>query len=802
MQSDEEREKEIIKMKRPLFLCFAGLVLGEAAAIVTGEKGGILVALGLFPMVALSVGKRGWSRFFLLFWCCMAAGYGRGQNVFGQNLPLDGTSLPRTAVVSGRISHLSEGKQKLSVTLEKVEVALEDGQTEKLRGNCRMYVETEEGLAPGDWVQARGELAALKVPTNPGEFRQDVYEQSGGISCHFFARSLAVFERESFFLPRLSYFFRKKMGEVYVRVMDENTSALLSAVVLGDKSMLSEEEKERYGDNGVAHLLAVSGLHVSIVAGSWFRFCRRQKVSYGAACLSGASLLFVYGLMTGFGSSVLRASIMYAVYLGAEYTGRQYDMLSAMSLAGIWMLLESPWRMMEGGFQISFVLVAVIGGVLPLVSRLEEGRSKKMEGEWIPFEALRKKGKDAIFSSTVIMVTTLPVVLRIFFEFSPYSIVLNTFFIPMMVPVMISGLLCGLAGMFWLPAGYVAGSPASLILKLFHVVLDAVGKLPGAPFVTGCPSLLWCLWYYGICLMIFIFRYDKKRRKAAVLAVGGLLAIRCFSPPTCLAMTMLDVGQGECILIRTPDRRSIMIDGGSTSEKEAGRYVIVPALRYFGMAKLDALILTHADEDHINGVEELLKSGIFVRRLLLPQGREEEFLQIKDMARKKGTEIIGVSRGQRFSFSKAVTMQCLHPDEGEMGKDKNEASLVFHLQYGGFDALFTGDLEREGEEMFCSFLQREGAPFSGSLEVLKVAHHGSRFSTSEALLSVLSPEIGLISVGERNRYGHPHKELLDRMKAHQVEIWRTDERGAISIKSDGRTWEAASFVLPFPARAR
>src|SRR5699024_2142878 len=306
-------------------------------------------------------------------------------------------------------------------------------------------------LQPGDWIVCQGELTALSQPANPGEFNSQVYYQSKGISCQFFADSFVCVKRGGLSLTRIAFWVRRAVAGVYDRILGEDYAALLHAMVLGDKGALSEEQKLRYEENGVAHLLSVSGLHVSIMAGSWFRFLRRRKLPYAPACAGGVFLLLFYGCLTGFGSSILRAVLMYAVYLGAVYFGAQYDMTSAMSLAGILMLFDSPWRLLEGGCQMSFAAIFAIGYVLPWVEELAEKRKREEEGRIRRFSGWRKRAADAFLSSVVISAVTLPVVLRIFYTFSPYSILINLLVIPCMTPMMVSGIVAGLAGVFLLP---------------------------------------------------------------------------------------------------------------------------------------------------------------------------------------------------------------------------------------------------------------------------------------------------------------------------------------------------------------
>lgn len=823
-------------MKRPLFPCMTGLVLGEAAAISFGVKGGVCaVLLFLLTGVCFLVWQKGQGRFLLLlFSIFFLAGFLLFLRAWEQREPLPGKTLPLSGQISGRITFLQVDEEgEYDITLEEVRFLPEgEKETVPVRKNCRVFhLTTEMGsLMPGDQITGVGEMTALAAPTNPGEFNSEVYYQSKGISCQFFADSFQKTGQERFCLERIACRVRMAVAGVYDRTLGTGYAALLEAMVLGDKKALSEEQELRYEENGVAHLLSVSGLHVSIMAGSWFRFLRRRKLPYAPACAGGVFLLLFYGCLTGFGSSILRAVLMYAVYLGAEYFGAQYDMTSAMSLAGILMLFDSPWRLLEGGCQMSFAAIFAIGYVLPWVEELAEKRKREEEGRIRRFSGWRKRAADAFLSSVVISAVTLPVVLRIFYTFSPYSILINLLVIPCMTPMMVSGIVAGLAGVFLLPdigpgglslpgwAGEILTRvlflPAVGVLGFLDFFLEHMRQLPGAVLLPGCPSLPEMAALYaleGALLFIWYRRWWKTGIRA-----GLFLALVLFFLPSDrkLRVTMLDVGQGDGILVEMPGGESVLIDGGSTSRSGVGQYVIAPALKYYGIAEIDYMIATHMDADHISGLSELLEMGYPVRHVLLSAvGSDEEQDTFAALAKEKGAQVVMMERGDGIRFPDGAHLRCMHPYDGFETEDKNAASLVFHLEYGDFDALFTGDLEASGEEAVCTYVEKNGQKPAGKQsvrekaagkqkerrkagsgwEILKVAHHGSGSSTGDTFLSHFLPQAALISVGEKNRYGHPDPETLKRLADCGADICMTMESGAIFVETDGENWTMSAF---------
>ena len=867
-------------MKRPLFPCVTGLVLGEAAAISFGFKGGAFPALlFLLTGICFLVWRKRQGCFFmyiLLVSVFALAGFLLFMEAQANKEPLPGETLPMHGTIRGRIAFLNVDEEgEYDITLEKAQflsgyIGKEKNNLQQdsslkgkgnageaawkqIRGKCRVFHLKEDGIVlwPGDWICCQGDLTALSVPTNPGEFNSEVYYQSRGISCQFFADSGWREARERFFLARIACRIKRRMDAVYAQTLGGDHAALLDAMVLGDKSALSEEQKQRYEENGVAHLLSVSGLHVSILAGSWFRFLRKRKIGYAPACAGGLVLLLFYGCMTGFGNSIVRAVIMYAVYLGAEYFGACYDMASSMSLAGLLMLLESPWRLQEGGCQLAFAAIFAICCVQPRVKELAQKRRGEKDGRIYRLPRLRKKFGDALLSSTVISAVTLPIVLRVFFTFSPYSVFINLLVIPCMTPMMVSAIVAGIAGSLFLSAGGTGGLevfsggfadtagavlgnililPAEMVLTFFDFFLEHMRQLPGAVWMPGCPSLPEMAGLYlleGFLLYIWYRRRWKTGLRAALL-----FGLWCLAAPSGrrLQITMLDVGQGDSILLQMPGGESVLIDGGSTSRSGVGQYVITPALQYYGIAEIDYVVATHMDADHIFGIGELLEAGYPVGHLLLPGGQEtDDLIAFAGRAEKAGAEVVYFQRGDRIRFPDGAGLECLHPFDSFETEDKNAASLVFHLEYGEFDALFTGDLEASGEKALCQFFDGKGKagkwPQSGEQngaddagksgagentgdekksdgtampeetiwEVLKVAHHGSKYSTGDAFLERVSPQAALISAGKNNRYGHPHKETLERLEGCGAKILMTAESGAIFVETDGERWEIRTF---------
>ena len=629
-------------MKRPFFLFFIGLVLGEAVAISLNRIGFFVMALFLFILILICFGlyqriKRKRSPLFIyaiIFYGLFFAG---GLLLLRAEYPDTADQMLAKREIDGTLSgnvefvkKTAEGEYQLTLS----EVSFwEEGkgslkykkgsyffENYKLRAKCRILKikVSEKKIYPGDQISCTGRLSAIKETSNPGEFDARTYYYSLGIRYQFFGKAISRKKERPLSVYRMAGRVRERMDAVYRYILSENEYGLLKAMFLGDKTELSSEEKHLYEENGVAHLLAVSGLHVSIVGGILFRFLRKRKFSYAVSCICSSFVLLFYAIMTGFGNSVFRAVIMFLIFLLAQYFGAEYDMVTSMSLAGILMLYDSPLRILESGCIISFTSIFAIGMIVPFAKELEEKRrkSKLIPGEFLIESKWKKRIRQAFLTSVIISMVIGPLLLRFYYQWSPYSVLLNLFVIPAMSPLLLSAITGGVVGLFQLWAGMAGCIPAVLLLRGFHVIFQFIHKMPGAVIVTGCPSWWKILLFYLAELCLFICWYYRLWSVGCVFILI-LIAGRFCRPVPPLQISMLDVGQGECIFLKTPANETILIDGGSTSKKHIADYTILPALKYYGTDHLDYVIITHTDEDHISGIRELLEEEYPVKNIIL-----------------------------------------------------------------------------------------------------------------------------------------------------------------------------------------
>ena len=805
-----------------------GLVLGEAAAISLNRTGFFVMALFLFILILIYFGlyqriKRKRSPLFIyaiIFYGLFFAG---GLLLLRAEYPDTADQILAKREIDGTLSgnvefvkETAEGEYQLTLS----EVSFwEEGKGSlkhkkgsyflknyKLRAKCRILKikVSEKKIYPGDQISCTGRLSAIKEASNPGEFDSKTYYYSLGIRYQFFGKAISRKKERPLSVYRMAGRVRERMDAVYRYILSENEYGLLKAMFLGDKTELSSEEKRLYEENGVAHLLAVSGLHVSIVGGMLFRFLRKRKFSYAVSCVCSSFVLLFYAIMTGFGNSVFRAAIMFLIFLLAQYFGAEYDMVSSMSLAGILMLYDSPLRILESGCIISFTSIFAIGMIVPFVKELEEKRrrSKLIPGEFLIESKWKKRIRQAFFTSIIISMVIGPLLLRFYYQWSPYSVLLNLFVIPAMSPLLLSAITGGVMGLFQLWAGMAGCIPAVLLLRGFHEIFQFIHKMPGAVIITGRPSWWKILFLYLAELCLFICWYYRLWSAGCVFILI-LIAGRFCRPVPPLQISMLDVGQGECIFLKTPANETILIDGGSTSKKHIADYTILPALKYYGTDHLDYVIITHTDEDHISGIRELLEEEYPVKNIILPdtlamrlpeQKIEKREVQEKDreskktmleVVKKSNANVVKISKGDIIKLD-GIRLSCLHPVKGWDDEDVNSGSIVFALSYEKFTMLFTGDLPGEQEALF---MKEVPTPVS----VLKTAHHGSKNSTTDLFLKMVHPQKAILSAGKNNLYGHPHKETIKRLQKNGADIYGTLWGGAIHIESNGQKYQINYF---------
>ena len=706
-----------------------------------------------------------------------------------------------------RISYTASG----SVSLEIGDSSFSEGSgaLSFSAGQVLAYASEEPDAPLGSLVCVRGKISLFPEPDNPGEFDQRAYARARNLSLRMTASQVRVSEEKNARPVReAARRFRSWLRSGLDRIFDEEDAAVLSALLLGDRSRLSDEVTDLYEAAGVRHVLTVSGLHVTLAAGAftlafgwglsflpWQRLpglWGRRGYLIGRSLAAGLAVCF-YTETAGCGLPLRRAAVMVLLLLLAQAAGQSYDLPSALSFALILAVLPCPYVLFEASFQMSFACVLVIGCVFPPVVRLLCAQTPVLK---------------ALLAPALLQLFIIPLQLWHYCVFHPLGAFANLLVVPLMTWILLFSFAAAALAHLFLPAAALAAGPAHVALRIIMILCGLIRKLPFSTVVTGRPRL-WQLPLYAALAALTLFLLIRRRQAAAksalsLIQTAGVGTVRRLIresrrlvlllivlqwalaalfllrlPDRRLSITSLCVGQGDCHVIRA-GAKAFLIDGGSAYVSPA-RSKIIPYLKYEGIRRLYFVMASHADEDHINGLAELIEAdGIRVDELIL-SGRDrggEKTAGLEEAARSCGTAVRSVFEGDILTVGE-LTFRILSPPIGE-SEEENDSSLVLLLSRKNFRGLFAGDIGAETEN---AILKRYPGLIE-DLDYLKVAHHGSKNSSSEAFASKTSPTFAVISCGRNNRYGHPHTETLERFAAVNSTVLRTDRCGAVRITAD------------------
>lgn len=638
----------------------------------------------------------------------------------------------------------------------------------------------------GEIVILNGTAELWKTAVNEGNFDAQAFYLAR--KTDFALKNLTLLEkhgRKSFWREGL-FALKLRLKEVYAAAMEPLACGVMTAMVTGDRTLLDEETKRLYQTAGLSHVMAISGLHISIIGMTLYRFLRKRGYTFGTAGIIAGICLYGYGTMAGMGTSIQRSAGMFGLLLLAQAAGKSYDSLNALGLMGLILLWRNPYLLWDAGFQFSF---AAIVGVVWL-------------GGCISFaDASHRKQKETLFVSAAVQLATLPVVTWYYYEIPLYALPVNLLVLPLMGVILSCGVAGGALGLVWLRGGAFLLCFSEKLLALVRWLCACAAALPQSMVIVGRPKLWQVVCYYAGLAGAAYFLYAQKssgrapaRQVCRLFCVSAaLLFVLLFRPPKTFELSFLDVGQGDGIYLHSESGCDMFVDGGSTSEKQVGTYRMLPFLKYKGVKSIDVWFVSHTDEDHISGLRELLTAGYAIDTLVFAETilRDEAYEVLAKLAEKNGTELLYVKAGDTLYLGDA-RLSVLFPagtdDESlALAEDKNANSLVFSYEENGFCGLFTGDTGAEQERAILK--TREQLAAAGKTEngriginVYKAAHHGSRYSNSSELLERISPRISVISCAENNRYGHPHTEAVARMKESGSEVFCTMDAGQITIK--------------------
>lgn len=850
-----------------------------------------------------------------------------------------------------------------------------------------------QSLRLGQHIVLEGVFSHFDAATNHGEFDVRAYSAGKGIGGRVRKAQVLAAEEDYSFLREKLFAFRRRLHDRLAKVFPEKEASVMQTLLLGEKEELDAEVKALYQRNGIAHILSISGLHITLLGMGCYRLLKRLGAPVRVAAAGGAMTLLLYGMMVGMSVSASRAIGMYLLQMLGIFVGRTYDMLTGVGLLAALLVLQQPERLGDVSFLMSFGAVlgiclltpvfagdgrednagvetasGVVAGLLTVTDILGDSayeRNKYREG-WrkVVYERLWRMVsalKSGFAASAGVILFTLPIQLWFFYEIPVYSVLLNLLVLPFMSVVMAGGILSLIPGLG------IAGTVDCLILWWYEWICERFGELPGAVWCVGRPAKWQMIVYYSGLFVLIIGRnyaekWKRQRLYAAYVAENnhgdghraererqrretrgvddsgrgrkresnrkkmqhsdryseicttrwrhvlanfwytwqGVMTYRngvmCRIVAAMILVlivglltgnfdrgsrvTFLDVGQGDGIVVET-GQGAYLFDCGSTSRRKIGEYVLKPYLKSRGIQSLRGVFVSHPDEDHMNGILELLENGgewgITVEQMFLPAiteaERREAFEKLLVAAEYAGVPVSYIKCGDEIRDSR-LRLRCLHPEENTTLADANAYSECFYVEVfakavkwgaaegmeasgegrraasevygengsfavgvtgertghgdtgerknfgvgaGKLSILLTGDVEGEGEQQLTQELQtlktlrvaqesqalqnaqklqesqepREQQELWESrrqggfkVDILKVAHHGSGYSTSSEFLAAAGPAAAIISCGRNNSYGHPHAATLQRLEDAKVPWYLTTDYGALTVTVD------------------
>ncbi len=567
-------------------------------------------------------------------------------------------------------------------------------------------------------------------------------------------------------------FINKTRGycqKIFSKYLSGQKLALAQAIFIGEKKNLSYETNNSFQVSGLMHILAISGLHVGIFVSTFYYFLQAIGLSPVNRSIFIIIFLIFFIFFTGASPSVIRASFMAIWILFYRLMGRGTDILASLSSVGFIMLASNPYLIFQTSFQLSFCAILSLIFIYPFLNNIVVSFYPRM--------------KYIIISTLSVQLGLTPFLINYFHAYSITSVFSNLIVLPTL-PCLLITLVLGITG------GILSESFAGLFFSAQKFLLDYIlfvcsitSKIPGAEIKIVNISLLCSGVYYLLLFCIFVYLHRLNKRYSVsflIMLIVGLITVNiwfgwCKShPPSSIEVTFLDIGQGDSILIRTPEGLNVLVDGGPSDFK------LEDKLNRKGITKLDLVVLTHPHSDHFEGLK-LLVERYKLGQVFFPSHvyRNKDFLFFKETIERKKISNTKVFKGDSFTFGK-LFIQVLNPPNEKIQSDslENDNSLVLKVTYQEFEVLLTGDIEEEG---ILSLLNNN---YDLEADVLKVPHHGGSTSVFEELLENIKPKIAVISVGKYNDFGHPSKQTIS-LLAEYSKIYRTDTSGNVKIASDG-----------------
>lgn len=650
----------------------------------------------------------------------------------------------------------------------------------------------------GDELLLQGTLTRPPGSRNPGGFDYQAYLANYDVRGVLQVKERAICRIISSRSSLVKQIFRLKqrlLDKIYT-YLGRQEAGFLAALLLGERSELSAEDKAMFINTGTIHILAISGLHIGLIGALALLFFRFLRIERRTVYVLTVIFLIGYTFLCGARPSVVRAAIMAGVVFLGLLINREYNIYNSLGIAALIILLSNPRYLFDAGFCLSFLSVLSIVALSPKI----EGRILFRE---LPsrYPVLIRKAvvyvTRAFSVSLSAWIGILPAAAYYSNTVSPIAVLANLLVVPYSFLMVISGMFFLLFS--WInPLGAVLGRVNEYVAQGLIRLTAFFAQAPWGIFYCPRPSGLFCCAYFT--LLLLCFNYRKLKMSPGRIGIILLLALNVFVwrpvfaiPPQTLTVTFLDVGLGDAVFIRFPGNRTMLIDTGSAGAKNAAYNVILPFLWAQGQTRLNALLITHPDDDHIGGAADILKH--IAVDYVFDNGDKKDSRGFTEYIREVSSKKIRrqkIKRGDKIAGFPAVELSVLHPPGvflRDTGSDANNNSIVLKLRYKNVSFLFCGDIKKEGMRR----LVLSGGELKA--DVIKVAHHGSdEGDVQHDLFGLAAAPIAVISAGENSRFKFPAPATIARLKRLNTKIYTTKNCGAVIVSTDGKDIWSSPFL--------
>ena len=860
-------------LSRPLFFLALFALLGEL--ILTPEIPFSYRFLFLFSLLFLSLFlfRKKKNRLFFCSLLCLTLfilNFYSVNHRYRAERESIGYILPLQAVLRGKVMYVEEQEKKwklllsaciVDTALEKKNSSIKNEEKYQKRNDLHfqkliLYLPKEstgEGSMPlplpGQICSVKGHFLELSPATNEGEFSLPSYYKGEGISGVFQAKTIELVRGESSPFAKELFTLKQSLGNRIDALFPEETAGFLKSLFLGERSGITLSEKSLYQSAGISHILAISGLHLSLLGGFFYRLLRKIKLSSLLSSLITSFFLFSYFLFTGSSHSAFRALFMLFLRFAAIQLGKGKDLLSQLSFALLFLLWLNPLSLYSIGMQCSFFTLFIFFLLeerpgKTVRKKKEKALSKICKKHALGFSkhpSLLLKFPTYLSKLIPCLLSTLPhrlqgsflfylALLPLFsltqFSFPLYAPLLNL----LLLPLLPFFFLLGAVSIFlsYLPEqdflllrllSFSSRFLLNLLFQIFHLFMEKSLALPFSQILLGKMQALSVMLYFLFLYLLFFF--PKAKSLSLLLSLGFLLSLPLYlpNPPKELEIAALDVGQGDGFVLRK-GALVFTIDNGSTSKNLFPEQIFFPYCKAKRIQHIDYALLTHCDRDHISGIQALLEKhpSISLSHLILPASalQDHRYDLLKRLAYNHGADVSYWQKGDELVFSEQgiclstkktawaenpstskkrgpdtkghqLHIRCFYPNDASYMEEANAHSIGCLLEYGHFRMLFTGDMPKESEEALLeNCRETEASPI---VDVLKLAHHGSKTSSCPSFLSETRAKFALFSYGKKNRYGHPHKSTVESCQKYRLFPLETAKLGEILIKTNGEQFE-------------